>query len=225
MTVSFQNGSFLNGSATAGSLTLSGGVTSSSLYNNEYLDKKYDYSETKESYEIAYSGRDTALDTKISKICSYLENGKEDKALSAYNELLKEMSKQTRYSQLSEDGDDTQLRAIARQLIESETGTDLEDYIIDNTDNSFERGWKINWNGDKAQEEDLLLEMCDIDNTSRLSGLAKVGGGVCRVGAGVAAGAAAGAAIGTIIPVAGTAIGAGFGAVVGGIGSVLSFLL
>ena len=81
MTVSFQNGSFLGGSASASSLTTSGGVTASSLYDTEYLDRKYDYADTRESYEIAYSGRDAAIETKISNIGSYLANGKEDKAL------------------------------------------------------------------------------------------------------------------------------------------------
>ena len=133
MTVSFQNGSFLSGSATASTNLQSGGVTAASLYNTEYLDKKYDYTDTKESYEIAYSGRDSAIETKISNICSYLENGKEDKALSAYHELLEEMTSQTRYEQLVVDGDDTQLRAIARDLIESELGVDLEDYIRENS--------------------------------------------------------------------------------------------
>lgn len=220
MTVSFQNGSFLNGSATSGTLTLNGGVTASSLYNTEYLEKKYDYSDTKESYEIAYSGRDAAIEAKIAKVSSYLSSGKEDKALEAYNELLEEMGKQTRYSQLAEDGDNTQLKAIARQLIESEIGGDLEEFIVENADNSFERGLNINWNGDKTQEEDLLLEMCDIDNTNRLSGLAKVGGGVCRVAAGIGAGAAAGAAIGAV----GGPIGAVGGAIIGAAVSVFSFL-
>ncbi len=166
MTVSFQNGSFLSGSATASTNLQSGGVTAASLYNTEYLDKKYDYTDTKESYEIAYSGRDSAIETKISNICSYLENGKEDKALSAYHELLEEMTSQTRYEQLVVDGDDTQLRAIARDLIESELGVDLEDYIRENSrDASGVANQKIlTWgNCDSTSQEDLLAEMCDID--------------------------------------------------------------
>ncbi len=167
MTVSFQNGSFLGGSATASSLTTSGGVTAASLYNTEYLDKKYDYIDTKESYEIAYSGRDAAIETKISNICSYLANGKEDKAMAAYEELLAEMNSQTRYAQLvSENGDDTQLRAIARQLIESELGGDLEEFIRENArDQAGVDHQKIlTWgNCDSTSQEDLLAAMCDID--------------------------------------------------------------
>lgn len=167
MTVSFQNGSFLNGSATSGTLTLNGGVTASSLYNTEYLDKKYDYSDTKESYEIAYSGRDAAIESKISNVNSYLASGQEDKALDAYNELLEEMAGQTRYAQLiDEDGDDTQLRAIARQLIEEELGCDLEDYIRENTRaaKGVEAQKILTWgNCDSTTQEELLAAMCDLD--------------------------------------------------------------
>lgn len=168
MTVSFQNGSFLNGSATAGSLTLSGGVTSASLYNTEYLDKKYDYSDTKESYEIAYSGRDAAIESKIAKVSSYLANGQEDKAMEAYSELLVEMNGQTRYAQLVDDnGDDTQLRAVARQLIESEIGGDLEDYIRENTRDAKGVQKQQKYRGkeycDSTTQEELLEAMCDIE--------------------------------------------------------------
>lgn len=167
MTVSFQNGSFLGGSASASSLTTSGGVTSAKLYNTEYLDKKYDYTDTKESYEIAYSGRDAAVETKISNIGSYLANGKEDKAMAAYEELLEEMGNQTRYAQLvGEDGNDAQLRAIARQLIESEIGGDLEEFIRENakTQAGVDHQKILTWgNCDSTSQEDLLAAMCDID--------------------------------------------------------------
>ena len=167
MTVSFQNGSFLSGSALASSLTQSGGITAASLYDTEYLDRKYDYTDTRESYEIAYSGRDAAIETKISNICSYLANGKEDKAFAAYEELLEEMSSQTRYAQLiGEDGDDTQLRAIARQLIETELGADLEEFIRANAKDQAGVDYQniLTWgNCDSTSQEDLLAEMCDID--------------------------------------------------------------
>ena len=167
MTVSFQNGSFVSGSSSASTYTQSGGVTAASLYNTDYLDNKYDYTDTKESYEIAYSGRDAAIETKISNICSYLANGKEDKAMAAYEELLSEMTTQTRYGQLvSESGDDTQLRSVARQLIESELGGDLETFIRENTrDNAGVENQKVlTWgNCDSTSQEDLLAAMCDLD--------------------------------------------------------------
>ena len=167
MTVSFQNGSYLNGASTASSYTQSGSLSAASLYNTEYLDKKYDYTDTKESYEIAYSGRDAAIETKISNICSYLANGKEDKAMAAYEELLSEMTMQTRYEQLvSESGDDTQLRSVARQLIESELGGDLEEFIRENSRDSIGvEKQQLLWgdNCDSTTQEDLLLAMCNVD--------------------------------------------------------------
>lgn len=167
MTVSFQNGSFLSGSSSASTYTQSGGVTAARLYNTDYLDKKYDYTDTKESYEIAYSGRDAAIETKISNICSYLANGKEDKAMAAYEELLSEMTMQTRYEQLvSESGDDTQLRSVARQLIESELGGDLEEFIRENSRDSIGvEKQQLLWgdNCDSTTQEDLLLAMCNVD--------------------------------------------------------------
>lgn len=167
MTIAFQNGSFTGGNVTANTSLTSGGVTSASLYNTDYLDQKYEYQDTRESYELAYSGRDAAIETKISNISTYLAEGKEDKALAAYNELLEEMNAQTRYAQLvGEDGDDTQLRAVARQLIEAELGGSLEEFIRANAkDNAAVENQQIrSWgNCDSTSQEDLLKEMCNID--------------------------------------------------------------
>lgn len=216
MTVAFQNGSYLSGSSSASVGTTYGGITVSDLYNTDYLDNKYNYTDTKEGYEIAYSGRDSAVESHISNIKSYISNAKEDKALEAYNDLLEEMKSQTRYAQLvSENGDDTQLRAIAKQLIESELdeGQKLEDFIKTNTANNFQRGLEINLDGDKNTEEDLLKEMCNYDETNRFEGLEKVGGKLCKMAITTGGGAAIGAAIGTLVG----PIGAGVGAIVGGI--------
>lgn len=167
MTVSFQNGSFLNGTSSASSYTQSGGISVATLYNTDALDSKYEYTDTKESYEIAYSGRDAAIESYISNILSYLSSGQEDKALAAYNALLTEMGSQTRYAQLvGEDGDDTQLRAVARQLIEAELGTDLATYIEENSrDAAGVTAQKIRtWgNCDSTSQEDLLAEMCNLE--------------------------------------------------------------
>lgn len=167
MTVAFQNGSFLGGTSGVSTLTQSGGVTSASLYNTDYLDSKYDYTDTKEGYETAYAGRDAAIETSISNIISYLEKGQEDKAIVAYETLLSQMQSQTRYSQLVEEsGDDTQLRSIARQLIEAEAGTDLEELIRDNTRDSIGVQKQKLYRGDlcdSTTQEELLLEMCNID--------------------------------------------------------------
>ncbi len=170
MTVSFQNGSFLSGSTSASTSLTSGGVSVSSLYNTDYLDSKYTYNDTKEGYEIASAGRDAAIESDISNFMTYIANGQEDKALEAYEELLEEMSSQTRYAQLvSDDGDDTELRAVAKTLIEEtlDEGTTLEDYISNNTrkNASVENQaciWGAN-NCDSTSQEDLLNETCNLD--------------------------------------------------------------
>lgn len=209
--ISFQNGSYTGGTATAGTFTTTGGISVNSLYNTEYLDSKYDYADTKEGYEMTYVGRDAAIDTQISNVISQLAKGNEDKALSAYNKLIEEMSTQGRYENL----EGTQLTAVARQLIESQLGSSLEDYIVDNAANSFERGFEINWEGDSATESDLLMTMCDIDSTTSLDGVKKAGGVAAKVG--LTGGAvAAGAAIGSMIPGLGTVCGAIVGGIVGG---------
>ena len=165
--LSFQNGSFLNGSASASAGTLTGTVNMSNIYNEDYLDEKYNYQDSKESYELAYGGRDASIETSIENISTYLQDGREDKALEAYNELLSEMSSQKRYAQLvTEDGSDKQLRAVAKQLIESEIGCDLKDYINDNARSNagVEKQKLLSWgNCDSTSREDLLSEMCDID--------------------------------------------------------------
>ena len=148
-------------------LTTSGGITAADLYDEEYLENKYSYKETQESYEIAYEGQDAVIETYISNILSYISNGEEDKAMEAYEELLDAMSDQTRYAQLiSDDGDDTQLRAIARELIEADLGSDLEEYITDNTKNGAAvKAQKIRTAGncDSTSTEDLLNAMCNMD--------------------------------------------------------------
>ncbi len=221
MTVSFQNGSFLGGSATSGTLTLNGGITASSLYNTDALKNRYDYQETKEGYDISYTGRDAALNTKISNVCTYLKQGKEDRAIEAYQALLDEISSQERYAVIAEN--ESQLKAIAKELIQSnlEDGMALEDFIRANTANSFERGFEINWDGDKATEEDVLKTMCDLDETSRFEGLEKAGGKTCKALTGAAAGAAAGAGIGVWFFGVGAGVGAAIGGAIGFIGGLL----
>ncbi len=169
MTVAFQNSSFLNGSATSSANLINGGVSISSMYNSDYLENKYDYVESKESYEIAIAGRDAAVSSDISKFKTYLLNGEEDKALNAYKELLEEMSGQERYAQLiSESGDDAQLRAVAKTLIETQLdGVMLEDYITKHAKkNSSLEDQQLLWGAkkcDATSREDLLNETCNLD--------------------------------------------------------------
>ncbi len=169
MTIAFQNGSFLNGTASASTNLAKGGVSISSFYNTDYLENKYNYAESKESYEIAAAGRDAAIATDISKFKTYLGSGEEDKAMDAYQELIDEMSAQERYSQLvSESGNDEQLRAVAKTLIEEQLdGVALEDYITKHArKNSSVENQKLLWGAkkcDSTSREDLLNETCDLD--------------------------------------------------------------
>ena len=167
MTTSFLNGSFLGGTSIASTSSLTGGITADQLYNTSYLDKKNAYSQTAEGYNVAEVGRDAAIDVSISTLTSYIANGQEDKVIAAYDELLDQMMLQDRYSQLVlENGDDTQLRAYARQLIEAETGLNLEQFIRENTRNSIEVQKQQLYRGqycDSTTQEELLEAMCNIE--------------------------------------------------------------
>lgn len=167
MTTSFLNGSFLGGTSIASTSSLTGGITADQLYNTSYLDKKNSYSQTAEGYNVAEVGRDAAIDVSISTLTSYIANGQEDKVIAAYDELLDQMMLQDRYSQLVlENGDDTQLRAYARQLIEAETGLNLEQFIRENTRNSIEVQKQQLYRGqycDSTTQEELLEAMCNIE--------------------------------------------------------------
>lgn len=202
----YQNPNYFSG-AGLGSVSLSSGnsLTSASLFDEKYLEKRNGYDQKRDSYGIAKAGRDAAINKKISNLVSYIENGKEGKAMKEYAKLLEEMSKQERYAQLAIDGDDTQLRAVARELIENNANVDLEELIKDNTDASFARGFKLNFEHNAYTQEEILKELCDLDETNKLTGIKRVTGNLCRIGACAGAGFVFGGPVGAII---GTGIGA-----------------
>ena len=163
--ISFQNGSFLNGTAGINTSSPFGGSSVSSFYNEDFLNSKYDYQHTREGYEIQESAYDAALDVNISNIISYIENGQEDKAMEAYNQLLSQMSTQSRYSHIANDN--AQLQAIAKQLIEMnlEDGN-LEDLIRDNTRDAVAVQKQKCYRGrhcDSTTQEQLLKSMCGLE--------------------------------------------------------------
>lgn len=180
MTVSsFQNPSFFSGSATASSYTRYGGVQVADLYNTDNLDNRYNYQNARESYELADTGRDAAISTYINNISSYLKSGQEDKAIAEYEALLAQMNTQDRYAQLvSEDGNDTQLRAVARQIIEIQIGGSLENYIRENSRDAIGVEKQKLYRGefcDSTTQEDLLEAMCNIkEDEGHLNGFQKV---------------------------------------------------
>ncbi len=168
MSYSFGGYGLLNsGSGTAGVLA-GRGINAADFYNEDALESRYDYQDSKEGHEIEYAGRDAAIETNIANVINYISSGREDEALEAYQDLLDEMMSQTRYAYLvGEDGNDVQLRAVAKQLIESELedGQKLEDFINDNTVTASGRSWqKTFFNNskiDEATSEDLLNLMCN----------------------------------------------------------------
>lgn len=202
----YQNPNYFSGVGSSSlSLTTGGTITSASLFDEGYLDRRQGYEQTRDSYEVAKAGRDAAIEKKISNLISYLENGKEGKAMKEYNSLLQEMTKQGRYAKLIQNEDDTQLRAVARKLIEANADIDLEDFIKDNADASFARGFKLNFEHNSYTQEELLKEMCDIDETNKLTGIKRAAGNACRIGACAGVGFVIGGPLGAVV-------GAGIGA-------------
>ena len=136
------------------------------------LESRYNTLQQSQAYDIGVAGNDAVIGSKIDNFTSYIEKGQEDRALEAYLELLDQMKQQTRYSQLiTEDGDDTQLRAVARQLIEGDTGVDLEELIRECTRDAKGVEYQQRMFGaekvDSVSQEDLLEEVCDIKSTKQ----------------------------------------------------------
>ncbi len=213
----YQNPNYFSGvSSTSLALTSGGQITAASLFDEKFLERKDNYNQTRDSYNTARAGRDAAINTKISNIVSYIENGKEGKAMDEYAKLLEEMSNQNRYAQLKHGDDDTQLRAVARHLIETNAEVNLEKLIKDNCDTSFERGFKVSFEDKTYTQEDMLKEMCDLDEKNKLTDLKRGAGNACRISTCAATGAGIGFFIGG--GPLGAVIGGGIGAIVGGIG-------
>ena len=201
MSTSFFNDSYFTGSVSAsGSTGYTGGA-----YNTDWLDRKYEYRRTEQGYNNLFNAQNADIENKIANIQSYIKNGKEDKAMEAYQELLQDLASQPEYQQLNEG----QLKALVKQMLEAnlEDGQTLEEFIKENTANSFERGFEINWDGDQYKEQDLLEEMCGLDEHDRFDGLKEVGGAALKTGGMAAAGAAIGSIFGPVGAVGGAIIG------------------
>ena len=177
MTMRFAGTEAFNSGFTGSYGTYSGGAYGLGINGYGYtgdttsiLESRYNTLQTSQAYEIGVAGNDAVLGSKIDNFTSYIENGQEDRAMEAYLELLEQMKQQTRYSRLiTEDGDDTQLRAVARQLIEGDTGVDLEELIRECTRDAKGVEYQQRMFGaskvDSVSQEDLLEEVCDIKST------------------------------------------------------------
>lgn len=187
MTTSFLNGSVYGVGSTSVGNYYTSEVSASSWFDTEYLDKKSQYQQQQEAIAIGESARDAVMDTQISNFTTYLEDGKEDKALAAYHKLIEEMKQQTRYAGLS----DGEIQAMAREIIEIELSNaagqdvDLEDYIREHATGVAGQGWqKVFLNNNKiddANEATLLNEICGMDEREEMTAGEKILQGAATV--------------------------------------------
>ncbi len=180
---SFQNSSFSNSTSTSTALTTSGRISASSLYNTDNLDSRYEYQETKESYETKDLAQDEAITEEIENILYLIEAGYEDKAMEAYNELIETIGGQSQYSTLSE----SELQSVAKSLLDSQVEEDTEgeytsikdyivDYAADADENYMQKVWYKNSKVDSTTEEDLLESICGLQTDDTVSTWTKIKG-------------------------------------------------
>ena len=92
MTTSFLNGSVYGVGSTSVGNYYTSEVSASSWFDTEYLDKKSQYQQQQEAIAIGESARDGVMDTQISNFTNYMESGREDEAMVAYQALIEEMT-------------------------------------------------------------------------------------------------------------------------------------
>ncbi|MCD7880014.1 MAG: hypothetical protein LUG16_08805 [Candidatus Gastranaerophilales bacterium] len=187
-TTTFQNASYFSGAATASTLTQAGGINYSDFYNTEGLENKYEYNNTKESYETKDTAQDEAIATGVTNLLYQLETGYEDKAMESYNNLISLLKEQTQYSTLS----DSELQAVAKSLLNSQLQentdgkyTNIQDYIVDYAADADENYMqKVLWKNSKVDsttEGDLLKTICGIDTDETVSAWTKIKGFVANI--------------------------------------------
>ena len=181
MTTGFYNTGLYGNSGSTTGYYYGTGASTATFWNTDYLEKKNEYNQTREGIEIENSARDGVMNTQISNFTNYMESGREDEAMEAYQALIEEMSNQTRYAGLSE----AELQAIAREIIEIELSNaagedvDLVDYIrehaADATEQHKQRTLYCDDKVDSVTEEQLLNAICGMNEEEYVSGGAKVG--------------------------------------------------
>jgi hypothetical protein len=140
-------------------------------YTPEYQQQLYDnqvYGNSLFNYDQSQS---SALEQKVKNFVSYIEDGEEDLAVQAYNDLLQELNKNNNFqNQVRADGDDAQLRASANAAIAKYLETrddktiDIEDWLEDNTSDVHEqhKQYCSTWDDsivDENTTEDLIKMM------------------------------------------------------------------
>lgn len=187
MTTAFYNTGLYGNSGTASGSYYGTGLSTTSFWDTDYLTKKDDYNQAKEGIQVGSAARDAVMDKQISNFRTYLEGGKEDKALAAYEALIEEMSMQQRYANLSE----SQIQAIAKEIIEAELSAEagepvsLEDYIKEHAVGVNGQGWqKVFLNNhkiDDANEATLLNRICGMDEEEEMTAGQKILQGITTV--------------------------------------------
>ncbi len=140
-------------------------------YNKEYQEQLHEnetYGTSIFNFDQSQSG---SLEQKVANFVSYIEDGEEDYAVQAYNELLQELNKNTNFqNEIRTDGDDAQLRASAnaaiKKYLEARAGKEvnIEDWLEENTADCHEqhKQYVATWDDsivDQNTTEDLIKVM------------------------------------------------------------------
>ncbi|MBQ9246522.1 hypothetical protein IJ182_09675 [bacterium] len=140
-------------------------------YYRRYREQIHEDSIFTNTIEVETTSRDAVLQDSINNFAYYLENGYEDKAMAAYQELIEQMKAQPEYT----DRSDKELQAYAKRMIEQQLSeqkgeeVDLVKYIKDHAASQSELDWQQHCNLfnqgiiDKTTEEDLLNAVCGLD--------------------------------------------------------------
>ncbi|MBQ3642514.1 hypothetical protein II906_11410 [bacterium] len=140
----------------------------SGLFSIDAINQLHDYNQTKKGINIQDGTTTAYLQQSLDSIRSYIEDGHEDTALEAYQELMETMSENTLYASLS----DADKQTYIRQVFQEQNGYSLEDCINDNASDRAGTTYKkiLFWgNADSTSKEDLLESMCNIKSEKTYS--------------------------------------------------------
>lgn len=130
------------------------------------LENVNNYNQTKQGISTSNAAMESAFESDVDTLISYVSDGKEDYALDKFNEMMDywgNSENSTLYSNLNEK----ELKALIRTKVEeqNEDGLSLEELIRENTWSGCFIGTKLGLSGDSACKEDLLSEMCEVNDS------------------------------------------------------------
>jgi hypothetical protein len=125
-----------------------------------------DYSQTKQGISTANAAMESAFESDVDSLISYIADGHEDNAMEKFEEMMEywtNSENSTLYSNLNEK----EMKALISAKVEEQTenGESLEELIREySASGSDTVNTKIlNWGrGDDCSREDLLESMCDV---------------------------------------------------------------